>query len=1154
MTLPADLKQEIASVERDINYVVYGGTLENPDETLLRRGGGKGLKLYDEIEEDSHAYAVLQKRKLAVIARPWEVKAASDKRLDKKAADLVRAQIETKLDHLTTELLDGTLKGFAVSELMWEDSGSEIFVKEFKARDQRRFTFTPQNELRLLTRQNMVSGEAVPERKFIRHSFGAKDGNPFGRGLGSKLYFPVWFKRQGISFWLVFCEKFGMPTAVGKYGVNASQADQKKLLDALRALAQDAGVIIPEGMEITLLEATRSSTSDLYERLIRYMDEQISETTLGETLTTNIGSVGSKAAADTHDGVRLEVSKADADLLSQTLNNTLCKWTVELNMPGANPPTIWRVFEEQEDLNTRSTRDKTLFDMGFKLKPEAVKEIYGDHYEVVDQGGDGQTSNEDFLKNSGVDAAGQQADAAQQDVNAPGFTELEKVFTLSTEEIAFADWLDGQLNNQNNDADLSQILTYLESLNQLPDVLYKIINSEFIVDNNLSIATYVLIGKRVVELIQSGIRFAEDGRIPIKDPDLLLELKAIIETVYKDGITAIPEVYLDENDNFIGVFEDKINANLTKRLQFKLTESGIEYKLINPGDVTNFSEQEDDVSVDFAARNCKKGISCGASCIAANKVCNQNLAQPQPAAVAKTKTKARALTSTPASPTNTQKTASSTGAKKTKAKASTATPASSTNTQKTAPASTNKLVSTNDAELNTKRQDLVSRFGQKTVADAENNVKRILDDPDTDIYVRVGQSSTLELILGDRFKTSAELGTQTHDIPYLKDQYQTARNRVENKVLGYDENNTKPGDRPIYGYLGGKDMTGASHVDVDKNYGSIAVKLKKDAKDRATFTGSDSFKSGIASEVKNSGSPPPPNAASLVSATRHGYDKDNLPSGYPSFYASKSGDKGQLTAAAKAKNVDDLAAALAPTGNKYVEAQIHGKVTPNDIAEIHFEPRGIGDRPTPAIAKFARDNGVDLYVSGKKLSAKELDNIVTPPKDKRSQKLKDLDDALNKGDFNKVAEISSDIHDQARKQKMAPGEKDAILKQLYAESGYDGKPEVKTKQEMDGLAKAGKVMLNRGILTRGLSGGTQEALKLAEQFRTGDYFVGNGVYGNGTYVGHSGKFSKDGSTFIAQSDAKSQKRAWQDVAKNNYIQADGATLRMALKDDAVVMT
>jgi phage gp29-like protein len=45
-----------------------------------------------------------------------------------------------------------------------------------------------------------------------------------------------------------------MPTAVGKYGQNPTQEEQNKLLNTLRALAQDAGVIIPEGMDIYCLK------------------------------------------------------------------------------------------------------------------------------------------------------------------------------------------------------------------------------------------------------------------------------------------------------------------------------------------------------------------------------------------------------------------------------------------------------------------------------------------------------------------------------------------------------------------------------------------------------------------------------------------------------------------------------------------------------------------------------------------------------------------------------------------------------------------------------------------------------------------------------------------------------------------------------------
>jgi SPP1 gp7 family putative phage head morphogenesis protein len=344
--------------------------------------------------------------------------------------------------------------------------------------------------------------------------------------------------------------------------------------------------------------------------------------------------------------------------------------------------------------------------------------------------------------------------------------------------------------------------------------------------------------------------------------------------------------------------------------------------------------------------------------------------------------------------------AKKTTAKKTAKKAATPTPQPS--------ASPVKL---NQTELTSKRADLEKRFGKQLVADAESNVKKVLDQ--ADVFVRVGSADTLEKVLGGGFKTSAELNVTSHQIPNLADKnYQDARNRVEAKTLGYDEKTTQPGDRPIYGYLGGSDLNGQAHADVSRAYGSIAVKLKSDVKDRTSFTGADSFKSGIASEVNN------PNAASLVSLTRHGYDRDKLPAHYPSYMKGDQNDQSALQNAARAKSIDDLAPKLAPTGNAYMEAQVHGGVKPSDIAELHFSPSGASDRPNAAIAQFAKDNQVSVFVDGKKLSAKDLDNIITPP---AKTTLHDLSDALDKGDLQGIFSHVDAIATQAASVKLNPG-------------------------------------------------------------------------------------------------------------------------------------
>lgn len=360
------ITDEVASIKRDPLQPLFAGLIQPNDDTLATRGQGKGVRLYEEIERDAQVFACLHKRKMAVISRPWEVTPASESRLDKRAAAAVEAQLDVlNFDALCMGLLDAINKGYAVGEIMWQPSGAGIAAGEVIMRDQRRFLFGEDYELRLKTQQDMLKGEPMPERKFIVHSVGAKDGNPYGLGLGSKLFWPVWFKRQGITFWLTLLDKFGSPTSVGKYPSGTTKPDQDKLLEALAAIAQDAGVIIPEGMAIELLEATRGGNAG-YEQMIRYMDEQISYCILGEAPGAKDSGGALASAAITRNEVRLELVQFDADLLSATLNATLVRWISEFNVPGAAPPTVWRKVVAEEDIKLRAERDQILFGMGMR--------------------------------------------------------------------------------------------------------------------------------------------------------------------------------------------------------------------------------------------------------------------------------------------------------------------------------------------------------------------------------------------------------------------------------------------------------------------------------------------------------------------------------------------------------------------------------------------------------------------------------------------------------------------------------------------------------------------------------------------------------------------------------------------------------------------
>lgn len=381
--LPAASRGLIAHARNDITIPRFTTVMSPLDDTLIQRGGGAGLKIYDEIERDTFAYAVLQKRKFALIGREWAVEPATGSALDRKAADFVEEVLDAiEFDQLCLDLLDATLKGFAVAETVWRRDGARIVPESIIAHEQRRFAFDEAWSPRLLTFEAPLHGVALPDRKFVVHRFGVKGNNPFGLGLGSKLFWPVLFKREGVAFWLTFLEKFASPTPIGEYPHGTLPADQNKLLSNLQDMVQSGALVVPMGTKVSFLEATRAGQAS-YEDWCAYWDTQMALCVFGSSLATQIVGQGSRAASETHKETEEQIVDADADILRGTLSRTLIRWLIDYNMPGAGVPTVGRPRPENqseaEDLrakraaNAKSDLD-LLFDLAGRVPPERFVE------------------------------------------------------------------------------------------------------------------------------------------------------------------------------------------------------------------------------------------------------------------------------------------------------------------------------------------------------------------------------------------------------------------------------------------------------------------------------------------------------------------------------------------------------------------------------------------------------------------------------------------------------------------------------------------------------------------------------------------------------------------------------------------------------------
>lgn len=365
---------------RDITRQFVGNLFPNPD-TILKTRGSQRLSLWENVLEDDVCGSRFEQRRRAVVSRDWQVDAGGESPGDEEAAEFIREQLQCiQFDNVTDKMLYADWFGYAVAELVYGRDGNRVVWEKITVPDRARFVFTPTGELRMLTPQDPLDGERLPDHKFWHINAGAThDHDWYGTGMAHWCFWPLLFKRNGVKFWSVFLEKYAQPTALGKHPQGASAGDKTKLLAALRAISVDSGITIPEGMEIELLEATRQSSGD-YEKMLKYMDQAITHVILGQTMTTNDGS--SRSQAEVHMDVRQDLVKADADLVCESLNRGPIRWLTELNFgPGVAPPRVFRVLEEEEDVNTAAERDKTLFDIGFKPTPEYIADKYGDHYE-----------------------------------------------------------------------------------------------------------------------------------------------------------------------------------------------------------------------------------------------------------------------------------------------------------------------------------------------------------------------------------------------------------------------------------------------------------------------------------------------------------------------------------------------------------------------------------------------------------------------------------------------------------------------------------------------------------------------------------------------------------------------------------------------------
>lgn len=338
------------------------------------------MALAEEIEErDLHYASVLRTRKLAVAALPPSVEAASDEPADLEMAERVRELMSSDtVPEMFFDLLDGLGKGVSVVQILWATSVERWQPAKYHWVDPRYLRPDPETlgDIRLIS-DAYPQGQPLEPYKFIVHTPRTKSGSIWRNGLARLCSVMYMLKSFTVRDWWAFAEVFGIPVRIGKYGPNATKEQIATLVSAISQIASDAGAVIPESMQVEMLESAKGNGGQvLFENMARWCDEQVSKAVLGQTMTTDNGS--SLSQAKVHNDVRMDIARWDARQLEATINEYLVKPWIVLNWgPQSNYPRVKVLVPEPEDLKLLVDSITPLIDRGMRVEASELRDKFG---------------------------------------------------------------------------------------------------------------------------------------------------------------------------------------------------------------------------------------------------------------------------------------------------------------------------------------------------------------------------------------------------------------------------------------------------------------------------------------------------------------------------------------------------------------------------------------------------------------------------------------------------------------------------------------------------------------------------------------------------------------------------------------------------------
>ena len=282
-------------------------------------------------------------RRAAVAGRKFTCKAPKDivepaKRRNAEAlAEVVNRWLLTLDVTFFMRVLDAIGTGISVHELVWSRIGGDylptprqVLTREVRWETSggatgpewsvsvRNAGMTWMNTVEPFANDPVECRDDTPEQRrarFLIHVPTTEMGTPMTQGQMQAVIWYWLFKGKSILFWLNGAERFGNPFIIGRTGVDATADQRASLLTDLQNMTASSVGVTGGATAIDILDSKAASSTPVWSTLVDFCDRQIF---IGLGVPPDLvqsGVNGSRAADTVKDGLRVEGSKTDAQLL-----------------------------------------------------------------------------------------------------------------------------------------------------------------------------------------------------------------------------------------------------------------------------------------------------------------------------------------------------------------------------------------------------------------------------------------------------------------------------------------------------------------------------------------------------------------------------------------------------------------------------------------------------------------------------------------------------------------------------------------------------------------------------------------------------------------------------------------------------------------------